>query len=247
MDKDTRNIIATSLAAVVVIALPFFRIHPLIALLFGTATFFVAKDRIPVTPALEGEEREGLPPGQAQGHAPTPQELLVQQGAQAAQRFRELSEQIPSPKVADTVSEIGQLVRDIFKDFEEDPEDLRLPASQSFLHTNLDRAVRLVDVYAKLSTLPFPPPETEPVRYEERQRSLMEAEDTIELTRQGFQALLAECQDNDLRQLDMDSHVLTRMLEDRFPQLMAAERQAMEEQQRQHKAPDIGSTGDPKA
>lgn len=235
MDKESRTIVATALGAGITVVLPFLRIHPLIALLVGVATFFFARDRIPITPSLEEQHREKLSAGQSEGavaqhSAPSSQELLIRQGATAAERFEALSQQIPSASVAGTVRETAELVREIFKDFVEDPDDMRLPASQAFLQTNLNRAVRLVEVYAKLSNLPFPPSESDPKRHQERKRSLMDAEDTIELTRQGFKALLAECQDNDLRQLDMDSHVLTRMLEDRFPQLIDAERQAMEEQ-----------------
>ncbi len=240
MDKDTRNIITTAVAAAITVALPFFRVHPLIALLFGVASFFVVRDLLPLSPQIEeGDSPEpGLGQNSADGGAPalesanTP--LAVAE--QAAARFAELAQAIADTATARNVNEISRLVRRLVQDFREDPEDLRLPAAQTFLNTNLDRALRLVETYTRLSNMEFPPDANDP-HSAERERSLRDAEEAIELTRQGFLALLTECHENDRRQMDMDSHVLTRMLEDRFPQLAEAERQAMEQQRKQEHRP----------
>jgi len=240
MDKDTRNIVTTAIAAAVTVALPFLRVHPLVALLFGVAAFFLAREVIPVSESLESGESDSLPEttGQVVELDATNAPLAV--AARAATRFRESAEGIEREATAETVREIARTVDQLIQDFREDPADLKLPAAQTFLNTNLDRALRLVETYARLSSME-PLPELDP-RARDRQRSLSEAEEAIEMTLQGFQALLGECQDNDLRQMDMDSHVLTQMLEDRFPQLAAAERRALERQPDEAKAD--GGSGD---
>lgn len=224
MDKDTRNIVTTAVAAVVTVALPFLRVHPLVALLFGVASFYVVRDIIPLTPQLEEEDVPQLPPRDQQA----PEDPLAP-AERSARRFHQLADSIAKQGTAATVREIAHLVERLVQDFREDPDDLRLPAAQTFLHTNLERALRLVESYARLSAMEFPV-DADDSRSKDRQHSLREAEETIELTRQGFLALLTECQENDLREMNMDSHVLTQMLEDRFPQLVEAERRAMEQQ-----------------
>lgn len=226
MDKDTRNIVATAVAAVVTLALPFLRVHPLVSLLFGVAAFFVAKEAIPASEKLESGGSSQLTPGEVDELDATHAPLAI--AARAAASFHEQASRIRRAETAETVREIASTVEKLIQDFRDDPSDLKLPAAQTFLNTNLDRALRLVETYARLSSMEFPQGQNQ--RSEERKRSLHEAEEAIELTLQGFQALLSECQDNDLRQMDMDSHVLTQMLEDRFPQLAAAERQALEQQ-----------------
>lgn len=240
MDKETRNIITTAVAAAVTVALPFFRVHPLIALLFGVASFFVVRDLLPLSQQIERKDSPELRPGADNGEkaasAPETVESPLNMAEQAAAQFAELAQAISDRATARNVDEISRLVRRLVQDFREDPEDLRLPAAQTFLHTNLDRALRLVESYTRLSNMEFPPDANDP-HSAERERSLRDAEEAIELTRQGFLALLTECHENDRRQMDMDSHVLTRMLEDRFPQLAEAERRAVEQQQRHDTPP----------
>lgn len=230
MNKDTRNIVATAVGAIVTVALPFLRLHPLIALLFGVAAFFVARDAIPVSPKLKkGSSTSPELDGGSGENNPAAEEKSLAFAAWTANRFKETAERIADAETASTVNEIARLVEALVENFRQDPGDLRLPAAQTFLHTNLDRALRLVESYARLSAMDAPPA-GEDQRHAERQRSLRDAEEAIRLTRKGFQALLTECQENDLRQMDVDSHVLTQMLEDRFPQLADAEQRALKEQ-----------------
>jgi hypothetical protein len=212
MDKNTRNTVAVAVAAVVCVILPFLRLHPLIALLFGVATYFLVRDVLP----LSRPEKEIVAEDEEESSEVLEvldrqlQELLHKGNALAA-RFDALAGEITRSETAEDVGQIASLVRRLFKNFAEDPEDLDIPASQTFLNTNLDRALRLVESYVKLSRQPLRP---------EQERSLRDAEEAIGLTRHGFEALLAECQENNLRQLHMDSRVLSRMIESRFPHLL---------------------------
>ena len=212
MDKSSRTTIALIAAAAICIVLPFLRLHPLIALLFGVATFFLIRDVLPRSP--EGSKNDGkifTDIDVEAVDASSAREVLLEKGNKVAERFESLARDIAKSDVAENVRRIADLVRQLFKNFTEDPDDLNLPASQTFLQTNLERSLRLVEGYVRISGLAIKA---------ENENSIRDAEEAISLTRQGFEALLVQCQENDLRQLDMDSHVLTRMIESRFPHLI---------------------------
>ena len=213
MDKDTVNIIATATGAIITAALPFVRVHPLVALLFGVAAFFIVRELLTRrTP----EKRPAVSPEPRETSLHDDQELvaLVEQ---AARRFELLSRNMEPERTAHVARDIGRIVHALGTHFKENPSDMRLPAMQNFLYANLDHALRLVETYSKFSgrdasALPAT-----------QKRILHDAAEAINLTQQGFQALLEECRANDLLRMEAEALALTEMLAERFPHLNTME------------------------
>lgn len=132
----------------------------------------------------------------------------------SAVRFQEQAQGESEAEASAEIEEIAGLTARIFANFEQDPGDLNLPVARTFLAQTLPRAERLVAAYAKLSescqAVGEGCAETQ---------ALEDARQALPVIRQGFAEVLRRCQENDLRQLDLDTHVLTRLLAAKFPEL----------------------------
>ncbi len=220
MDKDTRNIIATATGAALTMGLPFLRVHPLIALLFGLAGFFLVRQILPVREPGEEERPTALPPELL----PALQKRVLQEGSQTAAHLDGLAGQIQRRETAAAVQDIARLIRAIGAELQDNPQALASAETLDFLQDNLQRARELVGSYARIATTRAPEPSKEPRLEAERQRTLQSAEETIERLRRGFAELLQECMENNLRLLQEKARQLSGLLEEQFPTTEARQR-----------------------
>lgn len=211
MSGEKRNLVSLGATLGAALLLPFLRIHPIYALVIGVGVYFLLRRIIPLK--VSDEEQEYCP---GCGVSVAYMKELQEFGEQAVIAVSRQARVITDKGVSELVWEISDILEKIFKNFADDPKDLHLSAVQTFLRTNLERAIRIIETYAQLQSEPMK-------NRQEEQERLAEAEKAIRVIRDGFTELLRHCREDNLKQLDMDSHVLSKMLTYTFPEIKEKE------------------------
>ena len=205
MEKDTRDFYTIGAGLAVAVGMVFLRIPPHLCIISGGLVWYGLRCLIPRK--LSDQEIEYKP---GTGVSVAYMNEIQAMGRDAVVHLSRLARRISKENVAQAVWDISDIVEQIFKNFEDDPADVTLAVSQTFLNINLSRAMRIVETYASLNGNTLDNGDA---------KTLAEAEEAITIIRSGFQEVLAQCRADNLRQLDHDSRVLTKMLEIKFPKL----------------------------
>ncbi len=130
-------------------------------------------------------------------------ELIIEQGYAKADQIQALADQLDArPSIQWEVQEISIVVREIFENFVDDPEDIQ--QARSFIRHDLDDAIKLIQTYTKIVT--------SKLSAENHDERIAIAESSIISVRESFQKLQLDLLENDLLDLEVQSKTLKSVL-----------------------------------
>ncbi len=128
-------------------------------------------------------------------------ELIIEQGHAKADKIQTLAAQLDDrPSMQWEVEEISNVVRDIFQNFVDDPEDIK--QARAFIRHDLDDAIKLIETYIRVVKS----------KLNQEDERITAAENSIINVRESFQKLQVDLLENDLLDLEIQSKTLKSVL-----------------------------------